>query len=587
MPLGALENGRVRKPVADAIAARPAAGGAVLRGPVAPPVQSSLPTFMQPQPGGAWSPGTGTMPPRPNPSAGTVGPSGRAIAVSSGPMRPPAGRTLPPGATLSPDGNDTGYFDSGGTFRSWPAPTSVTGLAGNIIGNSGQRIASEVGGAPGGMSEEDWQFFLETGSIPSGDINSWEAGRGNPIQPMGDDGVTFPAGPPGTGPASTLPGGTAPNRNTPPPPPSITGTRQQTTDASGTAWQWEPGGANGGRWVQVTPVGQQPGGMPGPGWDYDSTNDPDFNPLRPQDPIGGNNNPIAPAGGGGQITPTSGGYPPIIIGPSGGGGTGGGHASRSESTYSYDKPIHTFDPAEAQNYAPALGRENVDGLKFTDLLAREGNNGLPFNEMIAREQAPDQQYGKQQALEAANEANALLAQGLKRRHQDIAGQLGSRGMGEGGAAARIGDLATSETLGQQAGNIRSALENAAKYGDERSLNIFGQQIGQRGQDVTQQSQLNNAILELLGQGVQQRGQDVSMANEINQGGLAMNNQRIAQRGQDVDQQKAVAQIIQSLLGQNQKEMWSNSQGSSSGGGNQGWATEAGLGNIMGRVYNML
>jgi hypothetical protein len=146
-------------------------------------------------------------------------------------------------------------------------------------------------------------------------------------------------------------------------------------------------------------------------------------------------------------------------------------------------------------------------------------------------------------------------------------------MGEGGASARLGDLATSETLGQQSSNIRQAYENAAKYGDERSLDIFGKNIGQRGQDVSQQGQLNQSILELLGQGVQQRGQDVSMANEINQGGLTLNNQGIAQRGQDVDQQKTVAQIIQSLLGQDQRESWNS--GSSSGGSSGGGSPNSG------------
>lgn len=317
---------------------------------------------------------------------------------------------------------------------------------------------------------------------------------------------------------------------------------------------WDPldtNGAPGGQpwdpiidpWRPLTP--DEPGYIPG-----EKNAQGGVEPTKPATPT--QQNPVGP------VIPTT------PVRPT---GEGGPPSSSSSSAYSYAKPVHTFDPAQAKEFAPSLAREDVQGLKFTDLLAREQNGGLPFNEMIAREQAPDQQYGKQQALEAANEANALLAQGLKRRHADIAGSLGARGMGEGGASARLGDLATSETLGQQASNIRQAYENAARYGDERSLDIFGKQIGQRGQDVSQQGQLNNAILELLGQGVTQRGQDTALASQINQGGLDVNAQRIAQRGQDVDQQRTVAQIIQSLLGQDQRESWQNS--SSSGGGSYG------------------
>ena len=359
--------------------------------------------------------------------------------------------------------------------------------------------------------------------------------------------------------------------------------------------------------IQGTPTPPNPNGDYPMPYTRDGGYVPPGAPLRPNEPPSGTqydptrpvgNQPYMPysptpvttpsPGGGNPQVPSSGGWLPSFpispTTPTSGGG--GGRANRTESSYSYGKPVHTFDPATAKNYAPALARENIDGLKFTDLLERESGN-LPFNDLIAREQAPDQQYGKQQALEAANEANALLAQGLNRRHADIAGSLGARGMGEGGASARLGDLATAETLGQQSSNIRQAYENAAKYGDQRSLDIFGKQIGQRDQDISQRSGLNQNALARLGLDVSQRGMDVGMANELNQAGLNLNNQRIAQRGQDVDQQKTVAQIIQSLLGQDQREAWSNSQGSSSGGGDQGWATEAGLGSIMNRVFNML
>lgn len=398
-------------------------------------------------------------------------------------------------------------------------------------------------GIPNNTAPEGWEWdedlgdFIYTGgghgSLPPQDYGPYSPGGPGPASTLpGGANPTMPPGGLPTGPRSGHPPGTTYDRWGNPYPPGVP--QRPTTGTDGL-----PPGA--------TPPTTQPTQQPtSPRFEVQPRQTPDYLPYRqePQQP---------------RQEPQ------------------GSSRQESSSAYSYAKPIQSFDVSQAKDFAPALTRENLGGLKFTDLLSREQNNGLPFNDMIAREQAPEQLYGKQQALEAANEANALLAQGLNRRHADIAGQMGARGMGEGGAAARIGDLATSETLGQQASNIRQAIENAAKYGDERSLNIFGQNIGQRGQDISQQGQLNNAILELLGQGVTQRGQDTALASQINQAGLDLNQQGIQQRGQDVDQQKTVAQMIQALLGQDQRESWSNSSasggsgGSSGGGGNNNYA----------------
>ena len=331
------------------------------------------------------------------------------------------------------------------------------------------------------------------------------------------------------------------------------------------------GGANGNNWNPY--IGYNPNSNQVPGTSYTGGGQ---NPT-PGTNIG-INLPYNPTGfGGGNQQPTT-----PRDQPSGSGGSSSysynfDDSFSNQDSYGYSKPVHTFDPQNAEQYVSNIGRENLpDDLRYSQLMDRDPLSGLR-SDMLGREAAPEREYTQQMAREAANEANALLSQGLNTRMESMAGEMGGRGMGSGGAMARMGDLARKETLGQQASNIRQALEGAARYGDDFNRDIFGKNIEQRGQDTAFLSQLNDAINARSSLGVQQRGQDVDFASKINQGALDLSAQGIAQRGQDIDQQQIIASIVNNLLGQTNKvdasqgragakgraEAWSNGSG---GGG---------------------
>jgi hypothetical protein len=225
----------------------PTATGRTITPPTAPTGQMAAPRGIAPLAGGLPA---------------TVNPNPPGVAPPPGGA---TGRVLPPGATLSPDGNDTGYFDSGGTFQNWPAEPQEPSF--------------------------DWW---------NDDPPSYEAplrpGPDGPTTPYDEGGGVFPSGPPGSVPGSTMPGGSRP---------TYPGGGGAITPASpGSGGGYGPSDP----WAPLQP--SDPGYIPG---EIDAQNGGSRPPNLGANPLPGGGQTNPPASGGGGVQPVNGGgyYPPV------------------------------------------------------------------------------------------------------------------------------------------------------------------------------------------------------------------------------------------------------------------------------------